>query len=177
MILSLTWSDSIARKIKLWTTDEAKFVPRPGEQKRYIIIHAGSRHGFVPNALKVFSTTQIDGDYHKSMNGDVFRDLFIHQLISKIPWKSIILMNNGPFHSVQVNKAPTTSCLIAEIKSWLTGNYISFDPVWWVYYFLPFYNRFNMFLQQPASLLSRIFYDHDYCKYTLGEIPPERALW
>jgi len=54
----------------------------------------------------------------------------IHQLIPKILRKSIIVMDDAPFHSVQVNKTPTTSCLIAEVKSWLVENYIPFDPVW-----------------------------------------------
>ena len=119
-------------KTKLWTTDESEYVPRLSGGKRYIIIYAGFTHGFVPNAVKVFFTTQIDGDYNNSMNGDVFKNWFIYQLIPKIPRKSIIVVvnDNAPYHFVQVDKASTTSSRNVEIKSWLTKNYIPFDPFW-----------------------------------------------
>ena len=51
--LDETWTHTRACKSKLWTTDEAGFVPKLNGGKRYIIIYAGSKDGFVPNALKV----------------------------------------------------------------------------------------------------------------------------
>ena len=36
--------------------------------KRYIMVHAGSEQGFVPNSLLVFSTKSKAADYHDDMN-------------------------------------------------------------------------------------------------------------
>ncbi|KAG7310300.1 hypothetical protein JYU34_003055 [Plutella xylostella] len=40
--------------------------------KRYIVVHAGSETGFVPNALLIFSTKSRLADYHHDMNAENF---------------------------------------------------------------------------------------------------------
>lgn len=69
MYLDETWIDTRIAKNKAWIGPDftSKFKKVGG--KRFTITHAESSTGFVPNALKLFSPTQTDGDYHKCMDG------------------------------------------------------------------------------------------------------------
>lgn len=95
--------------------------------KRYIIVHAGSSKGFVPNALLIFSGKNKNEDYHSEMNNRNFKKWVEEKLIPNLPNSSIVVMDNAPYHSVAINKAPTSTTKLADIKSWLNGNGISFD--------------------------------------------------
>ncbi|CAH0729134.1 unnamed protein product, partial [Brenthis ino] len=95
--------------------------------KRYIIIHAGSEKGFIPNALLIFTGSSKNADYHSEMNRSNFTKWVTEKLIPNLPPASIIVMDNAPYHSTVLNKAPTTGTKIAEIKEWLTQNQIHFD--------------------------------------------------
>lgn len=95
--------------------------------KRYIIVHAGSEKGFVPNALLIFSGTNKNEDYHSEMNKTNFTKWVTEKLIPNVTEPSIIVLDNAPYHSVVVNKAPTSATNVAEIKLWLLQNNIQFD--------------------------------------------------
>lgn len=95
--------------------------------KRYIIIHAGSEKGFVPNTLLIFSGTNKNEDYHSEMNKINFTKWVTEKLIPNLHEASIIVMDNAPYHSVVLNKAPTSATKVADIKLWLLENNISFD--------------------------------------------------
>ncbi|KAH9644942.1 hypothetical protein HF086_010150 [Spodoptera exigua] len=95
--------------------------------KRYIIVHAGSEKGFVPNALLIFSGTNKNEDYHSEMNKTNFTKWVTEKLIPNLSEPSIIVMDNAPYHSVVLNKAPTSASKVAEIKIWLLQNNIPFD--------------------------------------------------
>ncbi|XP_066965438.1 uncharacterized protein [Macrobrachium rosenbergii] len=89
-----------------------------GKGSRLIILHAGSKEGFVPDAQLVFSAKN-DGDYHHQMNHVVFEEWFSNQLLPNIPSSSVIVMDNAPYHSRRVENPPTTSSNKATIKEWL----------------------------------------------------------
>lgn len=76
--------------------------------KRYIIIHAGSEKGFIPNALLIFTGSNKNADYHSEMNRSNFTKWVTEKLIPNLPPASIIVMDNAPYHSTVLNKAPTT---------------------------------------------------------------------
>nr|XP_049694765.1 uncharacterized protein LOC126054218 isoform X1 [Helicoverpa armigera] len=95
--------------------------------KRYIIVHAGSEKGFVPNALLIFSGTNKNDDYHSEMNKYNFTKWVTEKLIPNLREPSIIVMDNAPYHSVVLNKAPTSGSKVAEIKLWLLDNNITFE--------------------------------------------------
>ncbi|XP_026738814.1 uncharacterized protein LOC113501772 isoform X2 [Trichoplusia ni] len=95
--------------------------------KRYIIIHAGSENGFVPNALLIFSGKNKNEDYHSEMNKNNFTKWVTEKLIPNVPKPSIIVMDNAPYHSVVRNKAPTSASKVSEIKLWLSENNIPFS--------------------------------------------------
>lgn len=74
--------------------------------KRYIIVHAGSEQGFVPNALLIFTGTNKNEDYHSKINKINFTQWVIEKLIPNLPPASIVaMMDNGLYHSVVLNKA------------------------------------------------------------------------
>lgn len=96
--------------------------------KRYIIVHAGSEKGFVPNCLLIFTGRNKLEDYHSEMNAHNFTKWVKEKLIPNLHEPSIIVMDNAPYHSIVTNKAPTSSSRVDEIKLWLLKNNIDFDP-------------------------------------------------
>lgn len=54
------------------------------------------------------------------MDGRYFEKWFTDKLLPNIPPNSIIVMDNAPYHSVALEKAPTKSTRKADIQLWLT---------------------------------------------------------
>ncbi|KAH8026676.1 hypothetical protein HPB51_024172 [Rhipicephalus microplus] len=59
-------------------------------------------------------------DYHSEMDGRYFEEWFTNKLLPNIPPFSVIVMDNAPYHSVALEKAPTKSTRKADIQLWLT---------------------------------------------------------
>ncbi|XP_073959757.1 uncharacterized protein [Choristoneura fumiferana] len=95
--------------------------------KRYIVVHAGSENGFVPNALLVFSTKSKMADYHHDMNSENFTKWLKEKLIPNLSVPSVIVMDNASYHVKQVNKAPTMQNLKATLREWLCSKNIPFE--------------------------------------------------
>ena len=121
LYLDETWVNQNYTVSKCWvdtTSEKATGVKVPtGKGCRLIILHAGTKHGFVPNAALVFQAKN-DGDYHKQMTSVVFDEWFRNQLLPNIPRNSVIVMDNAPYHSRQIEKMPTQTWK-KEIKQWL----------------------------------------------------------
>ncbi|KAH9642811.1 hypothetical protein HF086_012305 [Spodoptera exigua] len=83
--------------------------------KRHIIVHAGSKEGFVPNALLIYSTKSVIADYHHDMNATNFKK------------PSIVVMDNASYHTCQINKAPTTQTRKSVIQNWLRSQGVPFE--------------------------------------------------
>src|ERR1700729_2108660 len=64
--------------------------------KRVIILHAGSKNGFVPNALLLSAKniSQSSADYHEDMTADLFEKWFSEQLLPNVSPNSVIVMDN-----------------------------------------------------------------------------------
>ncbi|XP_075977865.1 uncharacterized protein LOC142977677 [Anticarsia gemmatalis] len=95
--------------------------------KRFIIVHAGSDKGPVPNSLLVFSTKSKMADYHHDMNAKNFNKWLQEKLVPNLHEPSVIIMDNASYHSVVINKAPTSQNRKDEIKEWLTLNGVPFE--------------------------------------------------
>ncbi|KAH9640930.1 hypothetical protein HF086_015625 [Spodoptera exigua] len=95
--------------------------------KRYIIVHAGSEKGPVPNSLLVFSSKSKMADYHHDMNAVNFNKWLREKLIPNLNEPSVIVMDNASYHSIIVNKAPTSQNRKDDIREWLTLNNIPFE--------------------------------------------------
>ncbi|CAB3236879.1 unnamed protein product [Arctia plantaginis] len=95
--------------------------------KRYIIVHVGSEKGPVLNSLLVFSTKSKMADYHHDMNSTNFNKWLQEKLMPNLNEPYVIVMDNASYHSVIINKAPTSQNRKLEIQNWLTLNGISFE--------------------------------------------------
>lgn len=49
---------------------------------------------------------QVTGDYHDEMNSKSFRD-WLQCVLPELKDKTVIVMDNAPYHSVKVEKSPT----------------------------------------------------------------------
>lgn len=98
-----------------------------GKGQRFIIVHAGSSEGFVPNGLLYFRSKSTK-NYHEEIDSIVFRDWFVNKLLPNIPKNSVIVIDNAPYHSVELNKAPISSSLKSEMETWLREKNIEYDP-------------------------------------------------
>lgn len=61
------------------------------------------------------------------MNHECSWQWFESQLLPDIPERSIIVMDNAPYHSKVLNKAPNTSTKKKDITEWLVRNNIDHD--------------------------------------------------
>lgn len=122
-----TWVNAGHTKNMSWSDDSVLSCRKEptGKGSRIIVVHAGASTGFIPNMLEVF-TSKKSGDYHDEMNAKKFKEWFI-KLLKNIEPKSIIVMDNAPYHSVQINKPPTQTSLKQEIEKWLCSNNIPFE--------------------------------------------------
>lgn len=85
--------------------------PPTGKDKRLIVLHAGSKAGWVEGCQHVFVGRGNSADYHDEMNGQHCEEWWHDKLLPGLPDGSIIVMDNAPYHSVQTeqSRAPLTS--------------------------------------------------------------------
>ena len=111
-----------------WSDDSLQGLFAPmSKGKRIIIIHAGGEQGFVPNAYVRFKSGLKTGDYHDEMNFKNYEKWLKEKLIPNLPPKSVLVIDNAPYHNKQINKAPNSNSTINAMKSWLTDKGIPFQ--------------------------------------------------
>ena len=120
--LDETWVNQNYTVPKCWVLENAGHatgvrVPS-GKGSRLIILHAGTREGFVPGAALVFQAKNV-GDYHDQMNAETFEKWFTDQLLPNIPPASVIVMDDASYHSRKLCKPPTASDNKSTIREWL----------------------------------------------------------
>lgn len=113
---------------KTWHCANVNIELKKESSKKYIIIHAGSKKRLAWYVFKYFTSTEVDDDYQKCVNGDVFKESLANKLLPNIPHESIIVMDNASYHSVRSNKPPLSGSKEAEIIKGLTENEIPFEP-------------------------------------------------
>ena len=94
--------------------------------ERLIVLHAGSKAGFLTGTELVWKAKSSTGDYHDDMNGDNFFKLVKEKLIPHLPPKYVLIIDNAPYHNLQVDKCPSQASRKADIQAWLTRQQIPF---------------------------------------------------
>lgn len=109
-----------------YSEEDGVIIGKPtGKGDRLIIVNAITKDGWIPNAKLVFKATKKTGDYHASMNWDVFSKWFQDQLLKNIPKYSLIIMDNAAYHNVFVEDAfPKKSHSVKRFREWLSNNQI-----------------------------------------------------
>jgi hypothetical protein len=110
--------------------EDGPWVNKPsGKGPRLIIVHAMTAAGWVPGAELVFEAAKRTGDYHGQMNWENFSTWFAEQLLPHIPVRSLIILDNAPYHNVLVEDGvPTPQSRKEQLCAWLTRNAIPWTP-------------------------------------------------
>ena len=128
--LDETWYNQYDMKTVAWL-DDSDIIGRKtviGKGKRLILLHAGSKSGFIPQAWLCMRTDGKSADYHSSMNAEVLERWFQEQLLPHIPPHSVIVMDNASYHSRSAKTTPSSNWRKAAIQEWLREEGIDFDP-------------------------------------------------
>ncbi|KAB0796399.1 hypothetical protein PPYR_10460, partial [Photinus pyralis] len=92
---------------------------KASDGKRYIIIHAGGKNGFIEGSSLIFSSTNKSFDYHDNMNAELFEKWFEESFLKKLAQPSIIVLDNASYHTRKSEKIPRASSTKEEISNWL----------------------------------------------------------
>lgn len=95
---------------KAWTDDTNNgLLCKISKGSRLIIINAGYDRGFLPDCLQIFKSGTTSGDYHHEMNSVNYEKWAREKFIPNLPPNSVVVIDNAPYHNVQVNKAPNSN--------------------------------------------------------------------
>lgn len=95
-----------------------------GKGKGLIILHIGSNKGFVKDGLLVLESNSAK-DYNE-IDAECFLEWF-KNIIPQLEPESVVVMNNAPYHSMKVEKIPTTAWNKQQIIDWLQSKGISVE--------------------------------------------------
>ncbi|XP_076298376.1 uncharacterized protein LOC143217712 [Lasioglossum baleicum] len=119
-----TWVDNTLCFGKCWQSKEMLGILK-NSSHRYIIIHAGGKNGFINGAELMFKANSTTGDYHDQMNSENFEKWLQQKLIPNLLPNSVIIMDNAPYHTIQLNKVPTKYAPKENMIEWLLKNNIT----------------------------------------------------
>ncbi len=103
------------------------FVERKHKGRRLVILAAGSKHGFVPDSLKVYCAQKPTGDYHGNISKTIYYKWFTESLLPNLSQKSLIIMDNASYHAALPDSAPRLNATKSNIKNWLKEYNVSFE--------------------------------------------------
>lgn len=74
----------------------------------------------------MFRVKKNTSDYRDEMNGDTFRE-WMERILPKLRPNSVIVMDNASYHSVKIDKAPSSGTRKADIIKWLADKGVVID--------------------------------------------------
>ena len=136
VVLDETWVNSHHTVSRQWYDEgaaEERCQPHEapsGKGKRLIILHAGTKDGFLPDCELVFVGNTNSADYHDEMNAAHFQEWWQTKLLPNLPPGAVIVMDNAPYHTVKTDssRCPTSSTTKADMQKWLTEKGIQWRP-------------------------------------------------
>ena len=72
----------------------------------------------------MFISKTNSSDYDDEMNGTHFAEWFEKKLVTNLPPRSVIVLDNAPYHNVVVEKVPVQSSTKTFMREWLTKHEI-----------------------------------------------------
>lgn len=100
------------------------------EGKRFTVLHAGCNSGFLEGCSLILDNDTQHKDYHKNMNGEIFKNWVEQQLVpalNTISGRSIVIRDNAPYHSMRTDKRLNSNSRKAEMVDWLQQKNITYD--------------------------------------------------
>ena len=113
---------------KCWQTNQIGLSVPFNKGERMILLHAGSKNGFISGAKLVFKAKSTTGDYHSEMNFENFKKWLQEKLLPNLQPNSVIVLDNAAYHNVQQDKCPTAASRKAVIQEWLSRHNITYSP-------------------------------------------------
>ncbi|CAH2099013.1 unnamed protein product [Euphydryas editha] len=127
--LDETWIDNNLTHKKCWQDDKINAIlTDTSSSNRLILVHVGSRSGFLDGAKLLFKAGTVTGDYHGQMNSVNFEKWVNEMLLPNLPSNSVVVMDSAPYHSVQENKVPQKTSTKQGMLDWLTKNNVQASP-------------------------------------------------
>ncbi|CAH2109036.1 unnamed protein product [Euphydryas editha] len=123
-----TWIHSHYTVAKCWQNSLDASVRKnfnPGQ--RWIIVHAGNENGFIENAELIYKCKSSTGDFHSQMNNSNFIKWLNEKLIPNLPPNGIVIIDNAPYHSKQIEKRPNFASLKEDMQNWLRDQNITYE--------------------------------------------------
>lgn len=122
-----SYIDSSHVSKKGWSDDSNAGIAAPiNKGKRLIMLHAGGEMGFIEGCLTMWEAQHKTGDYHDNMNHKMYMKWLTDKLIPNLPEKSVLVIDNAPYHNVQLDKSPTSNSKKSEMEAWLLSKNIPF---------------------------------------------------
>ena len=116
-----TWIDSNLTVGKCWQSDEIFGVMKTGAAaQRVTALCAGGDMGFIPNSSLMYKANTTTGDYHGQMNFQIFEKWAKEKLILNLPKNAVVVIDNAPYRTVQINKPPNATQNKQTLMDWLT---------------------------------------------------------
>ena len=103
------WVNQHHSHTRVWEdteVDKTMADPPSGKGRRLILLHAGSKDGFLPAECKLLFVGQTNSaDYHSEMNCDHFEEWWECSLLPNLPVGAVIVMDNASYHARQTDEA------------------------------------------------------------------------
>lgn len=122
-----TYIHSSHTHLKSWNDNTNEGLHKPvSKGQRLILVHAGGENGFIENAYLKFKSNSKSGDYHSQMNYTNYKKWLQEKLIPNLPSNSVLVIDNAPYHNVQLDKCPTMGSTKDEMREWLRQRNVPF---------------------------------------------------
>lgn len=79
------------------------------KEKCLIMLHAGGEMAFIEGCLTMLEAQHKPGDYHDNTNHNMYMKWLTEKLIPNLPVNSVVVIDNSPYHNVQLDKCPNSN--------------------------------------------------------------------
>jgi transposase len=125
---SSAWTDTTIKSSKrAFLSGHTTGLKQPtGKGRRLVVGHVGCDRGFLNGGSLVFEAKKSTGDYHDEMDGPRF-ERWLESVIDNMVPDSVLVIDNAPYHTVEIEKSPTMSWKKGDIQDWLVGKNVAFE--------------------------------------------------
>lgn len=107
--------------------ESTPFLKKISTGTRFILVHAGTKDGFIENASLIYKANSTAGDYHSNMSYDNYVKWLNEKLLPNLSPRSVIVLDNASYHNTRTEKLPTSATKKADMQQWLRDKGIAFE--------------------------------------------------
>lgn len=91
------------------------------------IYSAGGEKSFITEALTMWKSSLSSGDYHANMNKPNYMKWITYRLLPKLEPRTVLVIDNAPYHNIEVDKAPNSNTKKEDMKLWFNRKNIPYS--------------------------------------------------